>query len=109
MTTQSQESDQFEWTVESLLDLFDVQPTDDGTFVGQTGIAGADERQVVEGSQVLAQAIVAVAKRFGEKSVRSAYAVFARAVLVGPPVEFTIDVVAEGRSTATAVVSVTLT
>jgi acyl-CoA thioesterase-2 len=101
------ESEKSEWTVEGLLDLFDVQPGDDGTFVGQTGIAGADERQVVEGSQVLAQAIVAVAKRFPEKSVRSGHAVFARAVVVGPPVELSIDVVAEGRSTATAVVSVT--
>jgi acyl-CoA thioesterase II len=104
MTT---ESDQAQWTVEGLLDLFDVEPAGDGAFVGRTGIAGADERQVVEGTQVLAQAIVAVAKRFPEKSVRSAYAVFARAVVVGPPVEFAIDVVAEGRSTATAIVNVT--
>jgi acyl-CoA thioesterase II len=104
MTT---ESDQFQWTVDALLDLFDVQPDGADRFIGQTGIAGADERQVVEGTQVLAQAIVAAAKRFGEKSVRSAYAVFARAVVVGPPVEFTVDVVAEGRTTATAVVSVT--
>jgi acyl-CoA thioesterase II len=104
MTT---ESDQSKWTVAGLLDLFDVQPDGTDRFVGQTGIAGADERQVVEGSQVLAQAIVAVAKRFGEKSVRSAYAVFARAVVVGPPVELTIDVVTEGRTTATAVVSAT--
>ena len=95
------------WTVEALLDLFDVQPSGDDTFTGQTGVAGSDERQVVEGTQVLAQAIVAVAKRFPAKSVRSAYAVFARAVVVGPPVELSIDVVAEGRSTATAVVSVT--
>jgi acyl-CoA thioesterase II len=104
MTT---ESDQSQWTVERLLELFDVTPEGHDTFVGQTGIAGADERQVVEGTQVLAQAIVAVAKRFPEKSVRSVYAVFARAVVVGPPVELTIDVVAEGRSTATAVVNVT--
>ncbi|MCW2590495.1 MAG: hypothetical protein JWQ86_2922 [Mycobacterium sp.] len=104
MTT---ESDQAQWTVAGLLDLFDVEPAEDDTFVGKTGIAGADERQVVEGTQVLAQAIVAVAKRFPEKSVRSAYAVFARAVVAGPPVEFAIDVVAEGRSTATAIVNVT--
>jgi acyl-CoA thioesterase-2 len=104
MTT---ESDQAQWTVAGLLDLFDVEPAEDDTFVGTTGIAGADERQVVEGTQVLAQAIVAVAKRFPEKSVRSAYAVFARAVVAGPPVEFAIDVVAEGRSTATAIVNVT--
>jgi acyl-CoA thioesterase len=103
MTT---ESDQSPWTVDGLLDLFDVQPDGADRFLGQTGFAGTDERQVVEGTQVLAQAIVAVAKRFGEKSVRSAYAVFARAVVVGPPVEFGIDVVTEGRTTATAVVSV---
>jgi len=106
MTANTEQSNQFEWTVEGLLDLFDVEPEGEA-FVGQTGIAGADERQVVEGSQVLAQSIVAVAKRFPEKSVRSVYAVFARAVVVGPPVELSIDVVAEGRSTATAVVNVT--
>jgi acyl-CoA thioesterase-2 len=54
---------------------------------------------------VLAQAIVAVAKRFPDKSVRSAHAVFSRAVMVGAPVELVIDVVHEGRSTATATVS----
>lgn len=89
-----------------LLELFDARPDGDDRFIADTGIAAEDERQVVEGTQVLAQVIVAVAKRFPEKSVRSAHAVFARAVLVGPPVEFDIDVVAEGRSTATAVVSV---
>jgi acyl-CoA thioesterase len=61
---------------------------------------------VVEGTQVLAQVIVAVAKRFPDKSVRSTHAVFSRAVMVGPPVEFEFDVVHEGRSTATAVVFV---
>lgn len=104
MTTESQQS---HWSVAGLLDLFDARPDGDNRFVADTGIAAEDERQVVEGTQVLAQVIVAVAKRFPEKSVRSAHAVFARAVLVGPPVEFDIDVVAEGRSTATAVVSVT--
>jgi acyl-CoA thioesterase len=92
--------------VAGLLELFDARPDGDDRFIADTGIAAEDERQVVEGTQVLAQVIVAVAKRFPEKSVRSAHAVFARAVLVGPPVEFDIDVVAEGRSTATAVVSV---
>lgn len=104
MTT---EAAQGEWTVEELLELFDVEQTGPDTFVGRTGVVGEDARQVVEGTQVLAQAIVAVGKRFEGKSVRSAYAVFARAVVVGPPVELAIDVVAEGRSTATAVVNVT--
>jgi acyl-CoA thioesterase II len=100
------ESEQAHWSVAGLLDLFDARSEGADRFTAYTGIAADDERQVVEGTQVLAQVIVAVAKRFPEKSVRSAHAVFARAVVVGPPVEFDIDVVAEGRSTATAVVSV---
>jgi acyl-CoA thioesterase II len=100
------ESEQTHWSVAGLLELFDARPDGPDRFSADTGLAGADERQVVEGSQVLAQVIVAVAKRFPDKSVRSAHAVFARAVMVGPPVEFDIDVVHEGRSTATAVVAV---
>jgi acyl-CoA thioesterase II len=106
LTRASEESEQAEWTVQGLLDLFDVQADGQDRFTGDTGIAVGDERQVVEGTQVLAQAIVAVAKRFPDKSVRSAHAVFSRAVVVGPPIELVLDVVAEGRSTATAVVAV---
>ena len=103
MTT---DSAQTPWTVQGLLDLFDVQRDGENRFIAETGPAGEDERQVVEGTQVLAQAIVAVAKRFPDKSVRSVYAVFARAVMVSAgPVELEIDVVSEGRSTATAIVA----
>ena len=99
-------SDQAQWTVAGLLDLFDVQSAGENRFTAETGPAGEDARQVVEGTQVLAQAIVAVAKRFPDKSVRSVQAVFARAVMVGAgPVELEIDVVSEGRSTATAIVA----
>ncbi|MDA2891083.1 thioesterase family protein [Mycolicibacterium sp. BiH015] len=97
---------QAQWTVQGLLDLFDAERAGENTFTAQTGPAGEDERQVVEGTQVLAQSIVAAAKRFPEKSIRSVYAVFARAVMVAAgPVELEIDVVSEGRSTATAVVT----
>jgi acyl-CoA thioesterase-2 len=103
MTT---DSVQTPWSVEGLLDLFDVRADGPDRFIAETGPAGQDDRQVVEGSQVLAQAIVAVAKRFPEKSVRSVTAVFARAVMVGAgPVELQLDVVNEGRSTATAIVA----
>jgi acyl-CoA thioesterase-2 len=102
MTT---DADQTQWSVTGLLELFDARPDDTGRFTADTGLAGADERQVVEGTQVLAQTIVATAKRFPEKSVRSAHAVFTRAVTVGPPVQFEFDVVHDGRSTAAAVVS----
>jgi acyl-CoA thioesterase II len=99
------ESDQAQWSVDGLLDLFDVAADGSDRFTGDTGLAGQDGRQVVEGTQVVAQAIVAAAKRFPDKSVRSAHAVFSRAVTVGPPVELVLDVVAEGRSTATAIVA----
>jgi acyl-CoA thioesterase II len=102
LTTQS---DQAQWSVEGLLDLFDVRADRPDRFIGDTGVASGDGRQVVEGTQVVAQAIVAVAKRFPDKSVRSAHAVFSRAVMVGAPVELVLDVVAEGRSTATAIVA----
>ncbi|WP_396898998.1 acyl-CoA thioesterase [Mycolicibacterium sp.] len=103
MTTESAEATQ--WTLPMLLDLFDAEPDGENRFAAQTGLAGADERQVVEGTQILAAAIVAAAKRFPEKSIRSAHAVFARAIVVGPPVELDVDVVSEGRSTATAVIA----
>ena len=109
MTEISEDSDQAQWSVDGLLELFEVRPDGPDRFTAETGghvWAGQDERQVVEGTQVVAQAIVAVAKRFPDKSVRSAHAVFSRAVAVGPPVELVIDVVHEGRSTATAIVAV---
>ena len=62
MTTDSAQT----WTVQELLDLFDVRSDGDNRFIAETGPAGEDQRQVVEGTQVLAQAIVAVAKRFRE-------------------------------------------
>lgn len=96
---------QTQWTVDGLLDLFDVTSDGPDRFLARTGIESEEERQVVEGSQILAQAIVAVAKRFEGKSVRSAHAVFARAVMGSAPVELTIDVLSEGRTTATAVVT----
>lgn len=101
----SVEPEQVAWSLGGLLELFDVTAEGTDRFIGATGLVGADDRQVVEGTQVLAQAIVAAAKRFPDKSVRSAHAVFSRAILVGAPVELVIDVVAEGRSTAVAVVS----
>lgn len=104
-TTTERATEEVQWTLEGLLDLFEPAADGPNRFLAQTGLVGADDRQVVEGTQVLAQAIVAAAARFPDKSVRSVHAVFARVVLVGPPVELDIDVVAEGRSTATAVIS----
>ncbi|MFZ0228432.1 MAG: thioesterase family protein, partial [Mycobacterium sp.] len=60
MTTESQQT---HWSIANLLELFDARPDGADHFTADTGIAGEDERQVVEGTQVLAQVIVAVAKR----------------------------------------------
>ena len=106
MTETSEDSEQAHWSVDGLLELFDVRPDGPDRFTAETGGDTQDQRQVVEGTQVVAQAIVAVAQRFPDKSVRSVHAVFSRAVAVGPPVELVIDVVHEGRSTATAIVAV---
>jgi len=106
LTETSEDSEQAQWSVDGLLELFDVRPDGPDRFTAETGGDTQDQRQVVEGTQVVAQAIVAVAQRFPDKSVRSAHAVFSRAVAVGPPVELVIDVVHEGRSTATAIVAV---
>ena len=105
MTTQSTPTP---WTVQALLDLFEVVPAGENLFTAQTGPAGEEDRQVVEGTQVLAQSIVAAAQRFPDKSIRSVSAVFARAVMVGAgPVQLGIDVISEGRSTACAVITAT--
>ncbi|MCX2932994.1 thioesterase family protein [Mycobacterium sp. CVI_P3] len=105
MSSNSGDPGQNHWTVARLLDLFDVQADGQDRFIAPTGIADTDERQVVEGTQVLAQVIVAAAKRFEGKSIRSVHSVFARAVLVGPPVVLDFDVVSEGRSMASAIVT----
>jgi acyl-CoA thioesterase len=90
-------------SVTGMLDVFDVQPDGPGRF---RGFSDGGERAIVDGTQLLAQSIVAVAKQLPAKTIRSAHAVFGRAVQVDPPVEFVVDVVNEGRSFASAVVAV---
>lgn len=86
-----------------LLDIFDVAPSRPGLFVG-----GSDggTRNIVDGSQLLAQAIVAAAKTAERHSVRSAHAVFVRTADPDLPVELAVSVPASGRTFATAQVTV---
>ena len=60
MTISEQAQDHVLWTLEGLLELFEPQPDGDNRFIAQTGLAGADDRQVVEGTQVLAQVALAL-------------------------------------------------
>jgi acyl-CoA thioesterase II len=85
-----------------MLDVFDVQPSGDGHFTGYSDYGG---RQVVDASQVLAQSIVAATKVVGTKVARRASGVFCRPVMGEQPIDFGVDVVQNGRSFATAVVT----
>lgn len=76
--------------VADLLSAVQVTSVGHNRFTATTGQKSDGGRRVVEGSRVLAQAITAVAQRFGDKSVRSAHAVFARVVLAGPPIDLVV-------------------
>ena len=86
-----------------LLEVFDVQQVEEGTYVG-----GSDggTRAVVDGSQLLAQAIVAGAKTYPQKSVRSAYASFLRAASPDEQVTFDVATVHSGRTFTNVIVTV---
>jgi acyl-CoA thioesterase-2 len=89
-------------TLAGMLEIFDVEPAGDGRYVGTSDAGGRD---VIDGSQVLAQSVVAASKARPEKSVRSARAAFFRPVSAGLPIEFTVDVLHDGRSFATVIVT----
>ena len=84
-----------------MLDIFDVQPAGESSYVG-----GSDPgtRDVIDGSQLLAQSIVAAAKQCPDRSVRSAHAVFTRTSKAHEPITFDVDVVHAGRTFVTTTV-----
>jgi acyl-CoA thioesterase II len=90
-------------SVARMLGIFDVEPAGDHQF---TGASDGGTRRVVDGSQLLAQAIVAGSKTFPRHTARSAHAVFFRVVDDERPLLFDVDVLHEGRTFASAVVSV---
>jgi acyl-CoA thioesterase II len=86
-----------------LLEVFDVEPAGAGVFHARN-LDGAG-RDVVDGSQLLAQSIVAASKSVPGKSVKSAHMIFSRAASVHTPLQLEADALHAGRSFA----SVTLT
>ncbi|MEW2355719.1 acyl-CoA thioesterase domain-containing protein [Spirillospora sp. NPDC029432] len=93
---------------QQMIDIFDVEAVDDGPdgprrFRGDSFDEG---RQVVEGSQMLAQAVVAVGKALPGRTVRSAHALFVSVGDPALPLEFTVTPVQAGRSFASATVAV---
>lgn len=72
-------------------------------FTGKSD--GGGGRNVVDGSQVLAQSLVAAGKALPGRTARTAHSLFASVTRPGTPVEFTVEVVRAGRSFASAVVT----
>ena len=90
-------------SVVGMVELFDVTP--DGAH-RYAGYSDGGHRRVVDGSQLLAQSIVAASKELPDHGVRSAQAVFTRAVDDVRPLWFEVDVTHCGRTFAGAIVTV---
>ena len=85
-----------------LLRLLDVQPNGPNRFVAP----GYHERtrNVVEGGQLLGQAIVAASKANPDQRVTSAYMTFAKAASFDDPIDLTVDPLRKGRTFSTEAV-----
>jgi len=94
-----------ESTLEQMISIFDVEPLDPALtcFAGDSDGGG---RQVVDGSQILAQSLVAASKALPGRTMRSAHALFAAAADPGDKLEFYVTPVRVGRSFASATVTV---
>ncbi|ORW16374.1 acyl-CoA thioesterase [Mycolicibacter nonchromogenicus] len=90
---------------DELVRLIDVQMQECGRFVGPAH--GPTQRDVVEGGQLLAEAIVAVSKTLPEQRVTSASMVFTKAASFGAPVELSVELLRHGRTFSTAEVRAT--
>jgi acyl-CoA thioesterase len=92
-------------TLERMITIFDVQPLDSALtrFTGESDDGG---RQVVDGSEILAQSLVAANKAFPGRTGRSAHALFVSVADPAKQLEFTVTPVRAGRSFATATVTI---
>ncbi|QLL08940.1 DUF427 domain-containing protein [Mycobacterium vicinigordonae] len=87
-----------------LLRLIDVVPDGAGQFIGPAH--GPTRRNVVEGGQLLAESVVAVAKTFPGQRVTSASMIFAKAVAFDAPVEVSVETLRQGRTFSSAQVRI---
>ena len=90
--------------LDELLAVLDLDPTGDRSWTGASMDFGAGA--VVFGGQLLAQTIVAAATVDPAKSVKSVHTVFARGASTDRPLEFAVDVMQQGRSFASATVTI---
>jgi len=85
-----------------MLAIFDVRPLDAARFAGDSDGGG---RRVVDGSQILAQSLVAAGKALPGRTVRSVHALFVAVADPFESLEFTVSPVRAGRSFASATVT----
>jgi acyl-CoA thioesterase-2 len=90
--------------IDQLLAVLDLERTGDATWRGASIEFGGGP--VVFGGQLLAQTIVAAATVDAGKEVKSVHTVFARGASADTPLEFDVDVMQQGRSFASATVTV---
>ena len=86
-----------ESTLARLIGIFNVVPSESepGRFTGRSDDGGG--RNVVDGSQLLAQSIVAASKALPGRTARSAHALFVAAAHPAKPLDFTVMPVRAGR------------
>jgi acyl-CoA thioesterase II len=87
-----------------LLDLLDVEEVGPGHFVGPS--YGDVRRNVVEGGQMLGQAIVAAAKTVPAQRVTSGYMIFSKSASFDTPLDISVEVLRGGRNFSTAEVRI---
>lgn len=95
-----------ESSLEQMIAIFDVRPLDPA-LTRFAGDSDGGARQVVDGSQILAQSIVAASKALPGRAVRSAHALFVAVANPARQLEFAVTPVRAGRSFASAIITVT--
>jgi uncharacterized protein (DUF427 family)/acyl-CoA thioesterase len=85
-----------------LLELIDVEQVDPGHFVGPP--YRDRTRNVVEGGQLLGQAIVAASKSVPGQRVTSAFMTFPKAASFDAPIDVGVDILRGGRTFSTVAV-----
>ena len=91
------------WQLEDLFGIFDVEALAGGGFRGESLPARLRSEEqpygIVEGSQILGQALVAASRSESDRFVKSAHMIFARPVThSGGAVELALEGLASGRS-----------
>ncbi|WP_283612541.1 DUF427 domain-containing protein [Mycolicibacterium poriferae] len=84
--------------------LIDVEASSPSLFVGPAH--GPTQRDVVEGGQFAAQAIVATSKELSDQRVTSASMIFTKSASFTEPVDVAVDVLRRGRTFSTTEVRI---